>query len=522
MTEKTLQIVWISNVIFEPYIQESITSAFGSTEYSIRLNCVMYEEIYSNIETLKSADIVVVCLNFEVLYPDLILETQKADCLVDQSCNEIKNSNLALFSLIKSTSKAKIIWFSFEDYFTKDYILFGAKDKLSELITRVNLSLCEGLNDNVFVNFKRLIALCGICNFYNTKGKYRWNSPYSKELIKLMADEVYKQYLIHSGKTKKCLVLDCDNVLWGGILSEDGSDGIKFGKSGLGRPYYDFQNFVLTMYQHGVILAVCSKNDEKDVLRAFREHSEMPLKEKHISCFMVNWEDKPSNIEKIAEYLNVGLESIVFVDDSPFEVESVKSLLSEVTVIKFDKYMDYTPFSCFNLNVEYDTKYVEKRTQTYQTNALRNELKDSATNYAKYVKSLNVVVDIHKAISVEFSRIAELTQRTNKCTNGKRYTIEDIKKRAILSNVALYSVLVSDRFSDLGLVGVMEVENDRLTLFSLSCRALGREVEQIMIDYLSANHQINSIDFLSTNKNGKLHEVLKDGVKKRSNNLQLQ
>ena len=91
-----------------------------------------------------------------------------------------------------------------------------------------------------------------------------------------------------------------------------------------------------------------------------------------------------------------------------------------------------------------------------------------------------------------------------------------------MSNVALYSVLVSDRFSDLGLVGIMEVENDRLTLFSLSCRALGREVEHIMIDYLSANHQINSIDFLSTNKNGKLHKVLKESVKKRSNNLQLQ
>ena len=270
------------------------------------------------------------------------------------------------------------------------------------------------------------------------------------------------------------------------------------------------------MYQHGVILAVCSKNDEKDVMRVFREHSEIPLKEKHISCFMVNWENKPSNIERIAEYLNIGLDSIVFVDDSSIEIESVKSLLPEVTAIQFDKYMDYEPFSCFNLRTDYDIEEVEKRTQTYQTNGLRNELKNNSADYTEYVKSLSVVADIHKAIPAEFSRIAELTQRTNKCTNGKRYTVEDIKERATLPNVSLYSVSVSDRFSDLGLVGAMEVENDRLTLFSLSCRALGREVEQIMIDYLAANHQIKSFDFISTNKNEKLQEVLKEIIKENT------
>lgn len=523
MAEKAIQIAWISNIIFESYIQACIKSAFLSAEYNVWLNCVMDEEIDSNTEILKKADIVVVCLNFEELYPNLMTAAPGSDYTTDQICNDIKNSNLELLSLIKSFSKAKMIWFGFEDYFTKDHILFGAKDKLSGLIDRVNLSLSEILSDDVFVDFKRLIALCGICNSYNAKGKYRWNAPYSKELITLMADEVYKQYLIHTGQTKKCFVLDCDNVLWGGILSEDGIEGIKLGKSGLGRPYYDFQNFVLTMYQHGVILAVCSKNDEEDVLRVFREHSEMPLKEKHISCFMVNWENKPSNIEKIAEYLNIGLDSIVFVDDSPIEIESVKSFFPEVTAIQFDKYMDYDPFSCFNLKSEYNMEDVEKRTQTYQTNSLRNELKKSSADYAEYVKSLSVVADIHKAIPAEFSRIAELTQRTNKCTNGKRYTIEDIKKRTLLPKVVLYSVSVSDRFSDLGLVGALEVENDRLTLFGLSCRALGREVEQAMIDYLLANHQINSIDFLSTNKNGKLQETLEKALKEgQCNNFQIQ
>lgn len=439
----------------------------------------------------------------------MIAAALEPDYAIDQICNDINNSNLNLLSLIKSISKAKIIWFGFEDYLTNDHILFGTKNKTSGLIDRVNLSLRENLTDGVFVDFKKLIALCGICNSYNIKGKYRWNAPYSKELIKLMADEVYKQYLIHTGQTKKCLVLDCDNVLWGGILSEDGIEGIKLGKSGLGRPYNDFQNFVLTMYQHGVILAVCSKNDKEDVLRVFREHSEMPLKEKHISCFMVNWENKPSNLERIAEYLNIGLDSIVFVDDSSIEIESVKSLLPEVTAIQFDKYMDYEPFSCFNLRTDYDIEEIKKRTKTYQTNGLRNELKSNSADCAEYVKSLGVIADIHKAIPAEFSRIAELTQRTNKCTNGKRYTVEDIKERAILPNVSLYSVSVSDRFSDLGLVGAMEVENDRLSLFSLSCRALGRRVEDKMINYISNRHEFKNIAFKLTEKNESLLELMR-------------
>ena len=139
--------------------------------------------------------------------------------------------------------------------------------------------------------------------------------------------EIQKQYFIEQGITKKCLVLDCDNVLWGGILSEDGIENIKLGGSGFGRTYQDFQRFVLSLYYHGVILAVCSKNDLPDVMNMFHEHSEMILKEEHIACFQVNWENKPDNIRRIAETLNIGLDSMVFLDDSPVEIEAVKSIL---------------------------------------------------------------------------------------------------------------------------------------------------------------------------------------------------
>lgn len=399
--------------------------------------------------SMQNAEIVVICLEFNELYPYVLNKVAETDYEIEKIYKDICKRTQDLFSLIKANSKAKVLWFGFEDYFTKNTLLFGAKCEISGLVDRVNLSPCKMLTDDVFVDLRKIIALCGIRKSYRDKGKYRWHAPYSKELIKLMVDEVYKQYLIYTGQSKKCIVLDCDNVLWEGILSEDGIEGIKLGKRGFGRSYFDFQSSVFTLYKNGVILAICSKNDLNDVLQVFREHSEMVLKEGHVSCFMMNWESKPSNIERIAEYFNIGLDSIVFVYGSPIEIESVKALLPEVTTIQFNKYIDYEPFPCFNLKLKYDYDDVEERTKTYQTNGLRNDLKRTSADYGDYVRSLIVVVDIHKALPVEFSRISELTQRTNKCTNGRRFTIEDIKERILHPSISLYSISVSERFSDL-------------------------------------------------------------------------
>ena len=299
-------------------------------------------------------------------------------------------------------------------------------------------------------------------------------------------------------------------MLWGGILSEDGIENIKLSGSGFGRVYQDFQHFVLSLYYHGVILAVCSKNDLSDVLTMFRKHSEMVLKEAQIACFQVNWEDKPSNIKKIAEKFNIGLDSMVFVDDSPIEIEAVKALLPEVTTILFKRDMDYEQFACFNLKSNISIADIDKRNETYRTNVNREELKAKYTDYADYIKALEIKIDIHEAVPIEFSRISELTQRTNKCTNGRRYTVAGIKERITSATVKLYSVSVSDRFSDLGLVGVIEIEGDVLTLFSLSCRALGREIEKKMIEFISDKYQIKKVEFESTGKNESVKKLLSE------------
>ena len=279
-----------------------------------------------------------------------------------------------LYSSIKECSNAKIIWFGLEDYYLNHEIVCGTAPVLNGLVDKINQAMSDVLLiEDIYIDLKRLVAEVGIFESYSIKGKYRWSSPYSKEFMARMADAVYKQYLIHTGKTKKCVVLDCDNVLWGGILSEVGIEKIHIGSSGLGREYQDFQRFLLNLYYHGVILTVCSKNDEDDVLRVFREHSGMLLREEHIACFKVNWNDKPTNIKAIADELNIGTDSMVFVDDSIFEIEAVKSVLSEVTTIRYDRESMYNEFSCFNLKSEVNLLDVEKRNETYRTNHRREK-----------------------------------------------------------------------------------------------------------------------------------------------------
>ena len=155
-----------------------------------------------------------------------------------------------------------------------------------------------------------------------------------------------------------------------------------------------------------------------------------------------------------------------------------------------------------------DLPEIEHRNNTYRTNYSRMELQSQCGSYDEYIKSLNMKVDIHKLLPVEYDRVAELTQRTNKCTNGKRYTVSEIRERTTLPGVHFYSVSVSDRFCDLGIVGAIEIEEQTLSLFSLSCRALGRRIEQEMIKYITKKYCINDLYFKSTGKNGNIYELL--------------
>lgn len=505
--DRTISVDIISNIIIEPYFTSIIKTYFG--EKKVEVHSIPYGEHKDEDHTkkFKSADLIVVWMNFEEMFPDVLNNLYSRIISEQQVIADITNMCKGFYVNLVACSNAQILWFSFENYFYSFSIAIG--HETNTLIDKINLILSDVFYDKaIFIDLKHLIAEVGIRSAYDLKSKYRWNAPYSKLLIDAAAKEIRKQYLIAQGITKKCLVLDCDNVLWGGILSEDGIENLKLGANGIGRIFQDFQRFVLSLYYHGVILAICSKNDLSDVIKVFREHNEMILKEEHIACFQVNWGNKQNNIKRISEVLNLGLESIIFIDDSPIETEAVKAFLPEVTTILYERGTVNEQMSCFNLMNKVCLSDIERRNKTYQTNKYREELELYSDNYRDYINALEIKMDIHEATVIEFSRISELTQRVNKCTNGKRYTIAEIKERCGFETIKLYSISVSDRFSDLGLVGALEVEGDTLTLFCLSCRALGREVEGKMLEFIADKHRVNNIELISTGKNEDITSLL--------------
>lgn len=501
-------ITCISNIIFEPYLTSYIMNVFSAMEKETEFVYVAYEECAENSKYLQEADFIVVCLNFEMMYPNVVNNIISVNAPSSEVVSDAFARCKILYNTIREYSTAMIVWFGFEDYCYQYNSIYGTTPTLECLIDRLNLSLYEMLKENdIFVDFKCLIAKTGIDHAFDIKGKYRWNVPYSKELIQIMAVEIHKQYLIYTGCTKKCLVLDCDNVLWGGVLSEIGIEKICLANYGLGKPYQDFQRFLLTMYYHGVILAVCSKNDEDDVLKVFRSHSGMLLKEENISCFKCNWENKVENIKAIANILNIGLDSMVFVDDSEFEVNAVKSMLSEVIAIRYERETIYKSLSCFNLKLKCDIENVKRRINTYCSDAKRAELKATTLTFEEYLVFLEQKVDIHITLPTELARLSELSQRTNKCTNGTRYTVEQLKAQNNRGDYILFTVSVSDKFSDLGIVGAIGICSGTLDLFTLSCRALGRGIEEQMLECIKSL-EVEKIVFRDTGKNAAIQKLI--------------
>lgn len=510
MPDKSLyELTVISDLPVEPFLIPTVNQIFEQNGIPIRTVVVNYDEYDSEamLKRLADSNFIVILLNFENAHSGLLDENSMTDA------NGIMRFELdkahRMQETIRKNANAPVVWFGYEDLQWNFTAVFGSQYSLNGLVDKINAQIREELDSEITViDTKRLISSIGIPNAYSNKNKYRWNYPYSRLLSEKIGIEIYKQYLIVHGISKKCIVLDCDNVLWGGVLSEDGIENIKLSSSGLGKSYRDFQKFLLMLYNHGVILTVCSKNDESDILKVFHEHSDMVLRKEHIACFRVNWNTKAENIQDIAATLNIGLDSMVFIDDSDFEIEAIRSMLPEVTAIQYDRDNIYEALSCFNLKQSIDAAGVKQRHEAYKTDEYRRELKKNCQTFDEYLASLEMKVDIHEATPIEYARISELTQRTNRMTNGIRYTVEELKTHVENPMFELYSVSLSDRFSNLGIVGAIAVENDELQLFSLSCRALGRKIEMTMLDTIKKRHKITKYQFSNTNKNGAIRAIL--------------
>ncbi len=316
---------------------------------------------------------------------------------------------------------------------------------------------------------------------------------------------------------KKCLILDLDNTLWGGVLGEDGVDGIKLGGDYPGKAFAYWQRSLLQLANNGVILAVCSKNNEADVDEAWQHNPFMVLKREHFSSLRINWQDKATNIREIAAELNIGLDSMVFVDDNPTERELIKQVLPQVEVPDFPaKPYELMPF--FKQLVEkYFRIYAvtsEDRTKTeqYRANALRQAEQSHFADLETYLYSLDMELDIIPADEHNLPRIAQMTQKTNQFNlTTRRYTETDVQQR-IDQGWRVFCMSVRDRFGDSGITAAVFLEpSDDVTVnidsLLLSCRILGKGIEEAFIKTVFNLLRLDgyrhiTAEYLPTAKNG--------------------
>lgn len=283
-------------------------------------------------------------------------------------------------------------------------------------------------------------------------------------------------------KRKKCLVLDLDNTVWGGVLGEDGIDGIKIGGDYPGKAFLYFQKAIIELEKSGVIIAICSKNNEQDVLDCWKRNPFNLINESVVSSYRINWNNKADNLRAIASELNIGLDSFVFIDDNPAERELIRQNLPEVAVPDFPEHPYNLPSFTENLITDYFRIYGvttedKNKTETYKANVKRKSEESKFTDMQSFIKSLNIHIKIESADDIHIPRIAQMTQKTNQFNlTTKRYTDADLKNM-ISAGAKIYCMSISDKFGDSGITGCIIIKQDEVDSLLLSCRILGKGIE---------------------------------------------
>lgn len=286
-------------------------------------------------------------------------------------------------------------------------------------------------------------------------------------------------------KRKKCLVLDLDNTLWGGVLGEDGIDGIQVDGDYPGKAYHYWQEGIKEIERKGIILAICSKNNQTDVEALFAAR-EMSLSLKDFACTRINWNDKATNIREIAQELNIGLDNMVFVDDNPTERELIRQQLPMISVPEWPAQPYELPMFYAQLVNDYFSVYTltdedKKKTEQYRQNANRAQAQAQFADMEDFLRSLEMQLTIREATEVTIPRIAQMTQKTNQFNlTTKRYTEDDI--RSLLAKGAkIWTLAVEDRFGDNGITGLMILIPESgwsIDTLLMSCRVLGKGIEE--------------------------------------------
>jgi FkbH-like protein len=369
--------------------------------------------------------------------------------------------------------------------------------RLDELAKELDRYLEEKIPSNVrLVDIEKVIASVGVSHSLDLRYFYSSKALYTVDFFKTYSEYIQPFIMSANGKAKKALIFDCDNTLWKGILGEDGFDNIEMSsRTKDGSIFAEIQSIALALNKQGILIGLCSKNNPKDVDEVIESHQDMLLKNEHITINKSNWLDKVSNLKDIAQELNIGLDSLVFVDDSSFEVNLIREQLPEITVLQVpERLYEYPEMLQENLDLFYNlsiTAEDNKKIEMYKHQVKRDYIKKEFTDIEDYLASLELKMTIFEDDESIIPRMSQMTQKTNQFNlTTKRYTDGDIRNFIDDLDSNVYAFSVADKFGDSGVTGLCIVsdnsKNESLEIDTLlmSCRIIGRNIESAFMDYV--------------------------------------
>ena len=443
-----------------------------------------------------------------------LLPFEEYDNLADERLEFVKN----ICSVVQNT----VIYFNYPEI--EDTIFGSFANKISSSfsyqVRKLNYELMNLAQEipNLFI--------CDLAGLQNKFGRDFMFNPaiytstemvLSLESIPYVASRVMDMISASQGKVKKCLILDLDNTIWGGTIGDDGLEGIQLGHGlGIGKAFTEFQMWIKKLRNRGIIICICSKNDEKKAKEPFIKHPDMVLHLEDISVFMANWETKVDNIKMIQKILNIGFDSMVFLDDNPFERNIVRENIRDITVPELPKdpanYLEYL----YSLNLFETSSYSgmdKDRTKQYQVQTERVAFSKTFANEDDFLRSLNMTSKVERFNSFNIPRVAQLSQRSNQFNlRTIRYSEADIKSISKNDDYLCFAFSLEDKFGDNGLIAVVIMKKqDCRTLFIdtwfMSCRVLKRGMENftlnIIVEFAKRQGFSKLIgEYLPTQKNG--------------------
>jgi FkbH-like protein len=457
-------------------------------------------------------------------FPYSISHLERAK-IIENKINEIKN----LLDKYIENSNSKIIItklnipsFSPNGIFESktEYGFHNMIEDFNKQITKIYLN-----SENVFVyDFDKFITKNGEDNVFNYSQFFFGDLKISMDFLPTFGQDLMKYVIAYLGLTKKCIVLDLDNTLWGGIVGEDGFNGIKLGPEPPGNAFMEFQRVLLSLHQRGTILAINSKNNFEDAMKVIKEHPYMILKEEHFASMRINWNDKVSNMKGIIKEINIGSDSLVFIDDDPVNREFVKSVFPEILVVNLSDDPSSYVYEIENLidfSVLKITDEDKNRGKMYLQQKKIIELEKTSTDLQTFLSQLNLKIIIKDVDEFTLPRVSQLILKTNQFNlTTKRYQEMDIEKMIKDSNFIVTCVQVEDKFGDNGIVGVFIIEKEnqkewRIDTFLMSCRIMGRDIEKGIMAHIINKAKENNVekinaDFIPTQKNKPIENLLSD------------